>query len=108
MCYARSPFREFESYPRNVVGLDEDDIQLILKQYNWNFVTCEIAPGIYSIKDISEAVYKMGDHGGTLQIEYDDFSMKTIFILNRFGGNFGTLRFNERSFLNNLLGFRSF
>ena len=32
MGYARSPFREFEGYLRNVVGLDEDDIQLILKQ----------------------------------------------------------------------------
>ena len=29
MGYARSPFRDFESYFRIVVGLDEDDIQLI-------------------------------------------------------------------------------
>ena len=29
MGYARSPFRELESYPRNVVGSDEDVIQLI-------------------------------------------------------------------------------
>ena len=34
MAYARSPFRDFESYLRIVVGLDEDDIRLILKQYN--------------------------------------------------------------------------
>ena len=40
VCYARSPFREFESYPRVIVCLDEDDIQLILKQYNWTFLTC--------------------------------------------------------------------
>ena len=39
MGYARSPFRDFDSYLRIVVGLDEDDIQLILKQYNSNFVT---------------------------------------------------------------------
>ena len=32
MAYARSPFRVFESYLRIVVGLDENDIQLILKQ----------------------------------------------------------------------------
>ena len=31
LCYARSPFRDFESYLRIVVGLDENDIQLILK-----------------------------------------------------------------------------
>ena len=32
MGYARSPFRDFENYLRIVVGLDEDDNQLILKQ----------------------------------------------------------------------------
>ena len=32
LCYSRSPFRDFESYLRIVVGLDEEDIQLILKQ----------------------------------------------------------------------------
>ena len=65
MGYAPSPFRGFESYPRSVVGSDEDDIQLILKQYISNFVTYEIPPSIYSIKDISEVVYTMGDHEGT-------------------------------------------
>ena len=49
--YARSPFRDFESYLRIVVDLDEDDVQLILKQYNSNFVTYEPSPRIYSIKD---------------------------------------------------------
>ena len=34
MGYARSPFRDFDSYLRIVVGLDEDEIQLILKQYH--------------------------------------------------------------------------
>ena len=34
MGYARSPFRDFESYLAIVIGLDEDDIQLILKQYS--------------------------------------------------------------------------
>ena len=105
MGYARSSFRDFESYLRIVVGLDEDVILLILKQYNSNFVTYELSPGIYSIKDISEVVYTMGDHEGTLQIEYDDIRMKTKPILTRFGGTFGTLRFDERSFFNTFLGF---
>ena len=30
--YARSLFRDFESYLRILVGLDEEDIQLILKE----------------------------------------------------------------------------
>ena len=93
--YARSPFRGFESYLRIVVGLDEDDIQVISKQYDVNFMTYETPPGTYSIKDISEAIYIMGDHEGTLQIEYDDISMKTKHISTHFAGTFGTLRFDE-------------
>ena len=44
MGFARSPFRDFESYLGIVFGLDEDDIQLILKQYNEKFITYEIDP----------------------------------------------------------------
>ena len=75
--YVRSPFRDNTSYFRIVVGLDDYDIQLILSQNNSNFITYEITPVIYTIKDTSEAVYTIGDHEGTLQIEYDDISMKT-------------------------------
>ena len=92
MGYARSPFRDFESYLRMVVGLDEDDIQLILRRYYLKFITFELSPGINTIKDVSEAVCTMSDHEGTLQIEKDDISMKTKLILKRFGGTFGTLR----------------
>ena len=104
MGYARSPFRDFESYLRIVVGLDEDDIQLILKQYNSNFVTYEKLPGIYSVKDISQVVYTMGDHEGTIKIEYSDITMKTKPILKRFGGAFGTLRLDDKSLFTTLLG----
>ena len=54
--YARSPFPDYESYLRIVVGLDEDDIQFILKQNNSAFVTYELTPGIYTIKYFSEAL----------------------------------------------------
>ena len=98
MGYARSPFRDFESWHRIVVGLDEDDIRLILKQYKANFVTYELDPGNFTIEDIQEAVYPLGDHEGTLQIQYDDLKKKTKPILNRFGITFGTLRFEENFF----------
>ena len=78
---------------------------MILKIYNSKFVTYELVPGIYSNKDISEAVYTIGDHEGTLKIGYDDFSMKTKLTLKRFGGTFGTLRFDEKSFFSTLLCF---
>ena len=98
MGYARSPFRDFESYQRIVVGLDEDDIQFILKQYNANFVTYELNPGNYTIEDLQRAVYPLGDHEGTLQIEYDDLNKKTNLILTRSASTFGTLRFGKNPF----------
>ena len=88
MAYSRSPFGDFESYCRIVVRLGEVGIQVISKQYKSNFLTNEISPGVYSIKDVSEDVYTMGDHGKTLQIEYDDISGKTKFISTHFGLTF--------------------
>ena len=108
MGYARSRFLHFETYLRTVIGLDDEDIQLFQNKYNSNFVTYERFPGIDTIKDTSEAVYKMGDHEGTLQIEYDDMSMKTKLILTRFGGTFGNLRFDEKTILNTFLGVTSY
>ena len=57
MGYVRSPFRSFESYLRIVVGFDEYDNQLILKQYISCFVTYEIPTGIYTNEDFAEDVY---------------------------------------------------
>ena len=96
--YAQSPLRGFESNLENVVCLDEDDIQLLLKQHDSYFNICELYLSIYSIKDISEAVYTKGDREGTIRIEYDDTSMKTKLVLTRFGLTFVTLKFHEKSF----------
>ena len=99
--YFGSPFEDFESYLRLVVGLYEDDIQLILKQYNSNFVTYEITPGIYTFKDISEAIYKIAGERGSLKSIYDDVSMKTKLIFDYFS----SLRFHKKSVFHTLLGF---
>ena len=80
--YSRSPFRDFEGYLRIVVGLDEEDIQLILKQYSSHFITYELTPGIYTIQDISENIHTYSGHSEIKEIEYDDISMKTKIILN--------------------------
>ena len=69
MVYVRSPFREFENFFRIVVGLNglnEDDIQLILKQYNASFVTHQLDSGNYTIGDLQEAVYPLCDQEGSL------------------------------------------
>ena len=67
MGYARSSFRDLES------SLSFSSS----KQYNSLFVTYELSTKIYSIKDISEAVYSMGDLERTLKIEFDDITRKT-------------------------------
>ena len=107
--YASPLFRDFDSYLRIVVGLDEEDIQLILKEYNSHFITYKLTPGIYSIQDISDTLHTFSEHTDTIQIEYDVISMKTKIILEYIGGRkmfaLGMLRFDERSFLHTLLGF---
>ena len=70
-------FEILKNYLRVIVGLDEDAIQVILKQINSKFVTYEISPGFYTIKDISEAVYTKSDHDGIIPTGYDDVTMKT-------------------------------
>ena len=66
--YARSRFGDFESYLRMVIGLDENDFQLLLKQNISNFVTYELDPGIYTIQDLQEAVHPFRDHERTLKM----------------------------------------
>ena len=85
MGYGRSQFRDFESYLRIAIDLEEENIRLILKQYNEKFITYELDPGNYTIEDLKKAVYPLGDHEGTLQIEYDDLNKKVKLILTRFG-----------------------
>ena len=54
--YISSVFQDFKCYLRTEVDLVEDDIKLVLDEYNSSFITYEFEPGIYSFKDISEAL----------------------------------------------------
>ena len=94
---------------RIVIDLPEEEIQLILKEYNSHFITYDLTPGIYSIQDISDTIHTFSGHMETIEIGYDDISMKTKIILKYIGGRkmfvLGTLRFDERSFFHTLLGF---
>ena len=56
---------------------------LFFEQYNFLFITNELTPVIYTIKDIWETVYSMEDHKRISQIEYDAVSLKkNLFWLN--------------------------
>ena len=106
--YVRSLFRDFESYLRIAVGLEEDNIRLILKQYNEKFITYALEPGNYNIEDIHQAVYSLDDHKGNIQIDYDEINKKVKLILTSSANNFGTLRFDDKSFFHSLLGFDAY
>ena len=67
--YGRTLFRDFESYLKIVVGLDEEDFPLILKEYNSHFITYELTPGIYTIQDISDVIQTFSGHKEIIQIE---------------------------------------
>ena len=106
--HSRSQFKDFESCLRIRVGLDEEDIQLILKEYNSHFITYELTPGIYTIQDISDVVQTFSGHSDIIEIGYDDIRLKTKFILEykdlRESFGLGTLRFDKKSFFHTLLG----
>ena len=84
--YDRSIFQDFESFLGTAVDLVEDDIRLVLDEYNSNFITYELEPGIYTFKDLSEAVLKILQpeyerYDDALDIVFDDVSMKTELVV---------------------------
>ena len=62
--YTSSVFQDFESFLRTQNDLIEDDVKLVLDEYNSSFFTYELEPGIYSYREISEALFNI------LQLEY--------------------------------------
>ena len=105
--YTSSVFQDFESFLRTQIELVEDDIKLVLDEYNSSFITYELQPGIYTFKDNSEALFNIlqSEYPGpsnVIDIEYDDITMKTILVV-RFG--IIAIRFDEKSFFSNILGF---
>ena len=85
----------------------EDDVRLVLDEYNSSFVTCEISTGLYTFKDISDVLlnFLQSEYKGDFKkiaIEFDDFTRKTKMVVRP--GN-KTIRFAEKSFFNTILGF---
>ena len=107
--YTSSVFQDFESFLRTQIDLVEDDIKLVLDEYNSSFITCELDPGIYTFKDISEALFSIlqsdcpGDCN-VIVIEYDDINMKTKLDVK---AGIIAIKFDEKSFFSTILGFTS-
>ena len=107
--YVSSVFQDFESYIRTEVDLVEDDVKLVLDEYNSSFITYELEPGIYTFKDISEALFNILQHkyprsDSEIVIEYDDITMKTKLVVR---SGIIAIRFDEKSFFSTILGFTS-
>ena len=105
--YISSVFEVFESFLRAQIDLIEDDIKLVLDEYNSNFITYELQPGIYTFKDISEALFNIIQFeypgpSNVIDIEYDDITMKTKLVVR---SGIIAIRFDEQSFFSTVLGF---
>ena len=105
--YTSSVFQDFESFLRTQIDLVEDDIKLVLDEYNSNFITYELEPGIYSYRDIAEAVFYIlqSDYpqsNSDILIRLDDITRKTKLVVR---SGIIAIRFDEKSFFSTILGF---
>ena len=105
--YTSSVFQDFESFLRTQIDLIEDDIQLVLDEYNSSFITYEIEPGIYSYKDIAVALFyifqsEYPQSGSEILIRLDDITRKTKLVVR---SGIIAIRFDEKSFSSTILGF---
>ena len=105
--YTNSVFQDFESFLRTQIDLVEDDVKLVLDEYNSSFITYELESGIYNFKDISEALLNIlqVEYPGpinAINIEFDDITRKTKLVVNI---GIIAIRFDEKSFFSTILGF---
>ena len=105
--YVSSVFQDFESYLGTEVDLVQDDIKLVLDEYNSSFITYELEPGINSYREISEALFyilqsEYPSSDNEILIRLDDITRKTKLVVN--SGNIA-IRFDEKSCFSSILGF---
>ena len=84
----------------------ENDFGLVLDEYNSSFITYELQPGIYTFKNISEALFNIlqPEYPGpsnVFAIEFDDITMKTKLVVRK---GITATRFDEKSFFSTILG----
>ena len=105
--YTSSVFQDFESFLRTQIDLVEDDIKLVLDEYNLSFITYELEPGIYSYRDLSETLFyilqsEYPSSDSEILIRLDDITRKTKLIVR---SGIIAIRFDENSFFSTILGF---
>ena len=84
--YFDSELQDFESFLRTEIDLVKNDSRLVLDDYKSNFITCELEPGIYIFKDLSEALFNIlqqesEEFNNTVVIDFDDITKKTKLVV---------------------------
>ena len=105
--YASSVFQDFESFLRTQIDLIEDDNKLVLDEYDSSFITYKLDPGIYTYREISEALFyilqsEYPSSDSEILIRLDDVTKNTKLVVN---SGIIAIRFDEKSFFSTSLGF---
>ena len=105
--YTSSVLQDFESFLRTEIALVEDDIKLVLDEYNSSFITYDIDPGICTDKDLSIALFNILQHeypssDSEILIRLYDITKKTKLVVRP---GIIAIRFDEKSFFSTILGF---
>ena len=105
--YVNYIFQDFESFLRTEVDLVEDDIKLVLDEYNSSFTTFGLQPGVYANKDLSEFVPNIPqpEYSGPsniIDIDFYDITRKSKLVVRN---GIIAKRFDEKPFFCTILGF---
>ena len=101
-----SMFQDFESFLRTEIDLVEDDMRLILDEYNSSFITYELKPGIYTFYDFSKVLLtnlqrEFDGDDNAIDIEIDDFTKKAKLVVR---SGIIAIRFDENSVCSTIPG----
>ena len=95
----------FECFLRTEIDLVEDNIRLVLDEYNSSFITYVLEPDIYTFEDLSEALFKNPEYevfNNSIDIEFDDITIKSKLVVNL---GIIAIRFDEKTCFSTVLGF---
>ena len=84
--YTSSVFQDFESFLRTQIDLIEDDVKLVIDEYNSSVITYVLEPGIYSYREVSEVLFNIHQleypsSGSKILIRRDDITRKTKLVV---------------------------
>ena len=105
--YTSSVFQDFESFLRTQIDLVQDDVRLVLDEYNSSFVTIIFTPDIYNFKDLYEALFNIlqleyPESSSEIVIEVDDNTKKTKLVVK---SGFIAIKLDEKYFFSTILVF---